>query len=200
MRVHWASGFSFWFRAACGGICLLVFGLGGTAVAADKAAESDTLIDYTAADNSFSARLPGYWKVDEKRYESLGASFFGPSDYIGVFYYRAKDAAEAAQRHLLSQAMRSTTPVPIPVMPPGKDKPKPNRAAVAGHQAWETSIVTSMPAMHNIPAQQYQERIVVVVMKDGYFSLKASCRLPEPCTWVAFETLLASFRPGSAVK
>lgn len=169
-------------------------------MAADKAAAPYPLTAYTAADKLFSARLPDGWQVDEGLRVTPGAFFFGFRDSISVSFYRAANPADDARQHLSAQTLRSTIPVPIPLPLAADKKPKPNRPAVAGHEAWETSFVTtSPPMMHNIPKQQFMERVVVVVMKTGFFSLRASCRLPEPCTWEDFEAFLASFRPGSAV-
>ncbi len=185
----------------CGDVGLLALALGHVPLAAGAGADSHPSLEYTAADKSFSARVPAYWKVDEVRYEKPGASFFGFGESISVSYHRATDSGSAARQHLLSPTPFSFPPMPMPTLPPGLSdaKPKPNRPAVAGHEAWEASTDYSNPPIHNIPKQQWRKRTVVVVMKNGFFSLQGHCLLPGPCTWEAFETFLASFQPGRAM-
>ena len=170
----YAYGCSWLLRLACGGMSLLAVGLSGLAMAGDNGADPYQLVEYRAPDNSFSARVPGYWKGDEQRFETPGAAFFGPGqDSIAVYYHRASaDIASAARQYLVGETGRSAVPLP-PLFFPGPSNKgggtKPNRPRVAGYDAWEIAVDYETPPMlHNIPKQQYRERVVVGVMKTGF--------------------------------
>jgi hypothetical protein len=186
-------------RTTFGAILLLTSCLSRVADSADDQYE---LTEYRAADNLFSAHLPGHWLVDDKRVQTPGASFFrrDGGEMMSVSFFRAEDVAAEAKRYLLSrQGVFEEIALPLPPVSESIDSWK--RSKVAGRDSLETEREYATPPLpHGIPAQRFRERNVVVLMRSGFFALRAGCRLPGPCTWKVFDGFLASFESGGSVQ
>ncbi len=154
-------------------------------------AAQDQFIKYEARDHSFSAQIPGYWKVNEERFETLGASFFGPmGEAIGVYFHRSKDPATDGRYYIDTAMNNFSAPSPITI---------PKRVKVAGRASWEKEgLETFMAPEAGI--QVSRKRIVVMPMKAGYFVVEASCAMQNGCDWHIFDSFLVSFQPGDCFK
>ncbi|MBI3566176.1 MAG: hypothetical protein HY079_13345 [Elusimicrobia bacterium] len=146
-------------------------------------------VDYRPADGSFSARVPGDWRVEDAPGESRKAAFFGPpagpapfSDLMGVYYHAAAEPGTAARAYVASQTGHGPglTP-PLGVSPAAGLDDSFTRAAPAGHGGPGPSVVT---------------RVVAVPVSGGFYTLEHTWpadRAPDP----AFEELLRSFKPAA---
>lgn len=72
---------------------------------------------YRAPDGSFAAHLPSDWRVDGRRVESPGATFFGPpggpapySQRIGVYFHAASNPAAEARAFLAARGSPGLEP------------------------------------------------------------------------------------------
>ncbi|MFA6093623.1 MAG: hypothetical protein WCU88_10795 [Elusimicrobiota bacterium] len=148
--------------------------------------------DYRAPDNSFSARLPSDWKVDETPMETRIASFFGPatgadpfSQRIGADFHPSPKAESAMRAHLASY---SSAQAPF--------------VAQEVRVGERTGIGYSFSRAIRGPRsglRRMNTRLVEFAVPDGFYSLEHTWPAeaePSP----AFEEFLLSFKPDSSPK
>jgi hypothetical protein len=154
------------------------------------APRADGAVEYSAPDGSFTALLPGGWKVDESPTESKRVAFFGPpdgatpfSDMIRVVYYPSNGRFKNADEYLANESLV------------GLAEPT-HAATVAGLPAVERIVRSMSPGVHRAP-QPLINRMLAVTVPGGFFALEHTypeSSKPSP----AFEALLASFKPRAA--
>ena len=150
---------------------------------------SDGPISYAAPDESFTASLPGGWKVDDSPGEHRKAAFFGPPDgpkpfaeLIAVSWYRAGDRYQNVDDYLAAQAAL------------GRAEPA-REVSAGGVKGRELTVRSVFPDVHSGP-QPVVTRVVAVPSGAGFFALEHTWpdgAAPSP----AFERLLETFKPGA---
>lgn len=148
-------------------------------------------VEFSAADGSFRARVPGDWKVDDARDESRKASFFGPpsgptpfSDLMGVYYHAAENPVAAARAYVASQTGNGPGLAP----PLGGDA-----------DALDKTYTRDSTAPHSGTAASVSTRVVAVVVPGGFYSLEHTWPAAQPPA-PAFDDLLKSFSLGAPTK
>ena len=144
---------------------------------------------YVAPDGSFSASLPGGWKVDDSPGEHRKASFFGPpdgdkpfSDLISVSFYPAGGRYQNVDEYVASKSSLGPPALPREVM-------------VAGVRGVELTVLSEFRDVHT-GVHRLVTRALAVPAAKGFFALEHTWpegAAPSP----AFDELVRSFKPGS---
>lgn len=145
--------------------------------------------EYVAPDKSFTASLPGGWKVDDAPGEHRKAAFFGPpdgkkpfSELISVSFYPAGGRYQDIEEYVAAQSAL------------GQALP-PREASVGGVRGVELTVRSVFRDVHSGP-QPLVTRALAVPAAKGFFTLEHTWpegAAPSP----AFDDLLRSFKPGS---
>lgn len=167
----------------------LLFVALAAAAACSKPPAPGAPADYRARDGSFSAAVPGNWRVDDSPADEPGAAFFGPpegpapySQMMSVTFHRAADGPSAARLFVASELQQGVGPLPAP----GKDG------------ALDETFDRTVPDVHRGP-QRVTTRVVAVPAPGGFYSLEYS-RPAGTSASPVFDGLLRTFKPGSAGK
>lgn len=146
--------------------------------------------EYAARDGSFTARLPGGWKVDDSPGRYRKAAFFGPPDgakpfssLISVNFYAAGGRFQTPDDYIAARAAL------------GRAEP-PRAAAVGGVPGIEVTVATVFTDVHSGP-QRLVARSLAVPAPGGFFGLEYTRPEDQPPS-KDFDAMLASFKPGPA--
>lgn len=148
--------------------------------------------EYAPSDGSFSARLPGGWKVDESPGRYRKAAFFGPpggakpfSELIAVSFYPAGGRYKAPEDYIAGRAAL------------GRAQP-PRSVSVGGVQGVEVTVASVFPDPHSGP-QPLVTRALAVPAAGGFYALEYTRPEDQPAS-KDFDDMVASFKPGPAPK
>ncbi|UPT75086.1 MAG: hypothetical protein M0D55_05070 [Elusimicrobiota bacterium] len=131
---------------------------------------------YSAPDGSFSAALPGGWKVDDMPGESRKAAFFGP----GAEMIRVALHANATPESY--RASRGGLPTPLVDSEAGRAK------------AREFLVDTEFPDPHSGP-KRFSSRVVLLPTPGGLFVLEHAWPAGTPGSKAVFDDVLRTFKP-----
>lgn len=159
------------------------------AAACSRPAATGALIEYAAPDGSFTARLPGGWRVDDAPGEHRKAAFFGPpdgkkpfSELIAVSFHPAGGRYRSVDEYLAAQAAL------------GRAAP-PREVPVGGAHGMELTVRSVFADPHSGP-QPIVTRALALTAAKGFFTLEHTW--PEGAApSSAFDELVRSFKPGS---
>lgn len=139
----------------------------------------DAPASYSPADGSFSASLPGGWRVDETRRGSRRAAFYGPpakpTQVIAVSF----EAQGTPEQHVVAALAASPSPVPMPPQGAGRD----------------AVMERAVPSTHGGPSREKLRVVAVEAPGGGAWVLEHAWPLDEAPS-PAFEAFKASFRPA----
>lgn len=138
--------------------------------------------EYRPADDSFSAALPGGWKVDDSPAEMRKAAFFGPPSGPGAW-------AEMIRVSLYP----TTTPQAYRAGQPGLPTPLQETSA-GGTKAWEFLNDSEFRDPHS-GVKKLSSRVVVLPTPQGLFVLDHTWPAGAPAGREAFAELLRTFKP-----
>jgi hypothetical protein len=146
--------------------------------------------EYSAPDGSFTARLPGGWKVDDSPGRYRKAAFFGPpdgakpfSELIAVSFYPAGGRYRGPDDYIAGQAALGKA---------GPSKP----VTVGDALGVEVTVATTFPDPHAGP-RPLITRALAVPAAGGFFALEDTRPEDLPAS-KEFDELLGSFKPGPA--
>jgi hypothetical protein len=137
--------------------------------------------EYRPADASFSATLPGGWKVDDAPDETNKASFFGPP------------SGPAAWTELIRVSLEQRTPEAYRASRSGLPSPL-TPAAFGGPRAREFLNDAEVPDPHG-GVKKRSSRFVLIPTSKGLFVLEHTWPSGAPAGGDAFEVLLRTFKP-----
>ena len=146
---------------------------------------ADTPAEYLPADQSFSATLPGGWKVDDGPAETRKAAFFGPPTGTGAFTAVIRVSLYPATTPQDYRATRSGLPTPLVEM------------TVGGAKAWEFLVEGEARDPH-AGVTKLASRVVSVQTAHGLFVLEHTWHADLPAGGQAFEELLRTFKPKAS--
>lgn len=159
-----------------------LFVLAVLAAAACTRPAPDAPAEYRSADESFSASLPGGWKVDDTPGETRQAAFFGPP------------AGPAAFTEMIRVSLHpETTPEAYRASRPGLPTPL-TQTAAGGAKAWEFRTDYELRDPH-AGIKKMSSRVAAVPTPRGLFVLEHSWPSGAPAGREAFEELLRTFKP-----
>lgn len=133
-------------------------------------------VDYSPADGSFSAALPGGWKVDDAAGETRKAAFFGPGGEmirISLHPGRTPEAYRASLGGL---------PTPL------------SETSVGGAKAFELLAATEFRDPH-AGVQKTSLRAVLLPSPRGLWALEHVWPSGAPPSKAVFEDVLRTFKP-----
>lgn len=142
----------------------------------------DAPAEYRPADDSFSATLPGGWKVDDSPAETRKAAFFGPPSGRGAFTEMIRVSLYPATTPEAYRAARPGLPTPL------------TETSAGGAKAWEFLSDSEFPDPHG-GVKKLSSRVVAVPTPRGLFVLEHTWPAGEPSGRPAFEELLRTFKP-----
>ena len=144
---------------------------------------------YTAPDGSFSATLPGGWRMDDAPGKYRKAAFFGPpdgkkpfSELIAVSFYPAGGRYKGVEDYIAAQSALGRAD-------PTREVP------VGGVRSVELIVRTVFQDVHT-GSQPQVTRVLAVPAAAGFFALEHTW--PDgaaPST--AFDNMVTSFKPGA---
>jgi hypothetical protein len=138
--------------------------------------------EYRPADDSFSATLPGGWKVDDSPGETRKAAFFGPPAGPGAFAEMIRVSLYPATTPEAYRAARPGLPTPL------------NEVSVGGAKAWEFMSDSEFRDVHS-GVRKLSSRVVSITTPQGLFVLEHTWPAGAPAGREAFEELLRTFKP-----
>ncbi|MDD5302524.1 MAG: hypothetical protein PHS14_05375 [Elusimicrobia bacterium] len=141
--------------------------------------------EYRPADDSFSATLPGGWKVDDSPAETRKAAFFGPPAGPGAFTEMIRVSLYPATTPEAYRAKQSGLPTPL------------RETAAGGAKAWEFLIDSEFRDPH-AGVKKLSSRVVALPTPRGLFVLEHTWPAGEPSGREAFEELLRTFKPAAS--
>ena len=140
--------------------------------------------EYRPADGSFSASLPGGWKVDDSLGETRKAAFFGPPSGPGAWTEMIRVSLYPATT---PQAYRATRPgLPTPLQ----------ETAAGGAKALEFLSNSEFRDPH-AGVKKLSSRVVMLPTAQGLFVLEHAWPDGAPASREAFAGLLSTFKPKS---
>lgn len=152
------------------------------AVAACSRPAPNAPAEYRPADDSFSATLPGDWKVDDSPGETRKASFFGPPAGPDAFTRIIRVSLHPGFTPQGYRATRSGPPTPLA------------ETTVGGAKAWEFYSDFEFRDPH-AGVKKRSSRVVAVPTAKGLFVLEYERPAGAPPDSDAFAALLNSFKP-----
>jgi len=159
-----------------------IFLIAALAAAACSRPAPNAPAEYRPADESFSAAMPGGWKVDDSPGETRKAAFFGPPSGPGAFTEMIRVSLHPATT---PEAYRASRPgLPTPLQP----------AVVGGAKASEFLIDSEFRDPH-AGVKKLSSRVVAVPTEKGLFVLEYTWPAGAPAGREAFEELLRTFQP-----
>lgn len=138
--------------------------------------------EYRPADDSFSATLPGGWKVDDSPGETRQAAFFGPPSGPGAFTEMIRVSLHPATTAEAYRARQQGLPTPL------------NEIAVGGAKAVEFLNDSEFRDPHS-GVKKLSSRVVALPTPRGLYVLEHSWPAGAPSSSAAFEELLRTFKP-----
>lgn len=142
----------------------------------------DAPAEYRPADDSFSASLPGGWKVDDSPGETRKAAFFGPPAGPGAFSEMIRVSLQPATTPEAYRASRPGLPTPL------------RETSAGGAKAWEFLSDSEFRDPH-AGIKKLSSRVVLVPAPGGLFVLEHTWPAGAPSGREAFEELLRTFKP-----
>ena len=142
----------------------------------------DAAADYRPDDDSFSAALPGGWKVDDSPSETRKAAFFGPPSGPAAFTEMIRVSLHPATTPEAYRAARPGPPTPL------------KETSAGGAKAWEFLSDSELPDPHG-GVKKLSSRIVTLPTPRGLFVLEHTWPAGAPSGREAFEELLRTFKP-----
>lgn len=143
-----------------------------------------TPAEYRPADNSFSATVPGGWKVDDSPGETRKASFFGPPSGPGAWSALIRVSLHPAMTPEAYRASLGGLPTPL------------QEAKAGGSKAWEFLNDSEFRDVH-AGVKKTSSRTVVLTTAKGLFVLEHTWPAGVPLGREAFEELLSTFKPAA---
>ena len=137
---------------------------------------------YRPVDESFSAALPGDWKVDDSPSQTRKAAFFGPAAGPGAFAEMIRVSLHPATTPEAARAARPGLPTPL------------RESEVGGAKAWEFFVDSEFPDPHG-PLKRVSTRVVMLPTARGLFVLEHAWPAGKPSSRPVFEELLRTFKP-----
>lgn len=137
---------------------------------------------YRPADDSFSATLPGRWKVDDAPDESRKAAFFGPPSGPGAWTALIRVSLYPGKSPEEYRASRPGLPTPL------------QETKAGGAKAWEFLSDSEFRDAH-AGVQKRSSRFVLLTTGQGLFVFEHAWPAGAPAGGEAFEALLRTFRP-----
>lgn len=142
----------------------------------------DGSAEYRPEDESFTATLPGGWKVDDSPGETRKAAFFGPPSGPGAFTEMIRVSLHPATTPEAYRAARPGLPTPL------------RETAAGGAKAWEFLSDSEFPDPHG-GTRKLSSRVVTVPTPRGLFVLEHAWPAGAPSGRPAFDELLRTFKP-----
>ncbi len=143
-------------------------------------------VEYRPADDSFSASLPGDWKVDDGPAETQKATFFGPPSDPGAFTASIGVSLRPATTPLAYRATRGGMPI-LPSTPLAE-------TSVGGTKAQEFFVDSEFRDPHS-GVKKLSSRVVMLPTAAGLFVLEHTWPAGAPAGQAAFDELLRTFKP-----
>lgn len=152
------------------------------AAAACTRPSPDASAEYRPEDASFTASLPGGWKVDDSPGETRKAAFFGPPAGPGAFTEMIRVSLHPETTSEAYRASRPGLPTPL------------KETSAGGAKAWEFLNDSETRDPH-AGSKKLTSRSVVVPTPRGLFVLEHTWPTGAPSGREAFEELLRTFAP-----
>lgn len=137
---------------------------------------------YRSLDDSFTASLPGGWKVDDSPDTTRKASFFGPPNGPGVFAQSIRVSLYPATTPDAYRAARAGFPTP------------PKETAVGDAKAHEFLSHSEFRDPH-AGVTKLSARVVMLPTSRGLFVLEHTWPAGGAADRETFENLLRTFKP-----
>ncbi|MDP3544109.1 MAG: hypothetical protein Q8T11_16705 [Elusimicrobiota bacterium] len=152
------------------------------AAAACSRPAPDAPADYRPDDESFSATLPGGWKVDDSPAETRKASFFGPPAGPAAFSEMIRVSLHPGTTPEAYRASRQGLPSPL------------KETEAGGAKAWEFLSDAEFRDPH-AGVKKLSSRFVAIPTPKGLYVLEHSWPAGASAGREAFEELLRTFKP-----